>query len=100
MPSAVRSRLDPGPAKGEVRREAGERQFMAWRRSYDAPPPPIDPAGEHSQFRDPRYAELPPDARPRGESLRDVTARLLPYWYDAIIPDLRPLRPAGVLGGR
>jgi 2,3-bisphosphoglycerate-dependent phosphoglycerate mutase len=38
-----------------------------------------------------RYAELPPDDRPRGESLRDVTTRLLPYWYDAIIPDLRAM---------
>jgi 2,3-bisphosphoglycerate-dependent phosphoglycerate mutase len=40
-------------------------------------------------FADPRYAALPPDLRPRGESLRDVTTRLLPYWYDVIVPDLR-----------
>jgi 2,3-bisphosphoglycerate-dependent phosphoglycerate mutase len=39
-------------------------------------------------FGDPRYAMLPPGTRPRAESLRDVTQRLLPYWYDAIIPDL------------
>ena len=39
--------------------------------------------------RDPRYAALPPELRPRAESLADVCARLLPYWYDAIVPDLR-----------
>ena len=42
-----------------------------------------------AQLDDPRYATLPPEARPRAESLRDVSARLLPYWYDAIVPDLR-----------
>ncbi len=42
----------------------------------------------YSQWHDPRYALIPPDARPRTESLADVTARLLPYWYDAIVPDL------------
>ena len=44
---------------------------------------------EYSQFADPRYAAIPPAERPRTESLRDVTARLLPYWYDQIVPDLR-----------
>jgi 2,3-bisphosphoglycerate-dependent phosphoglycerate mutase len=78
-----------GRNKAQVREECGEQQFMAWRRSYDAPPPPLDAGAEHSQFADPRYAALPPEARPRGESLKDVTARLLPYWYDAIAPDLR-----------
>ena len=78
-----------GRSKDEVRAEAGEEQFMRWRRSYDAAPPPLDPGSEYSQFGDPRYAAVPPDIRPRTESLRDVTARLLPYWYDAIVPDLR-----------
>jgi 2,3-bisphosphoglycerate-dependent phosphoglycerate mutase len=69
--------------------EYGERQFMDWRRSYHATPPPLSAAAEHVQVGDPRYAILPPEARPRAESLRDVSARLLPYWYDAIVPDLR-----------
>ena len=68
--------------------ESGARQFTAWRRTYDEPPPPLAASEEHSQFADPRYAALPPEARPCGESLRDVTARLLPYWYDAVVPDL------------
>jgi 2,3-bisphosphoglycerate-dependent phosphoglycerate mutase len=42
----------------------------------------------YSQWGDARYADIPPEARPRTESLADVTARLLPYWYDAIVPDL------------
>jgi 2,3-bisphosphoglycerate-dependent phosphoglycerate mutase len=78
-----------GRNKAEVRAEAGERQYMAWRRSYDTAPPPIADGSRYSQFADARYAVIPPEARPRGESLTDVTARLLPYWYDAIVPDLR-----------
>jgi 2,3-bisphosphoglycerate-dependent phosphoglycerate mutase len=78
-----------GRNKAEVRAEAGERQFMAWRRAYDEAPPPVGISAEYSQFADARYAALPPEARPRAESLKDVTARLLPYWYDAIVPDLR-----------
>ena len=61
---------------------------MLWRRSYDTPPPPIDESDEYSQFDDPRYAALPPEARPRTECLKDVLNRALPYWYDAIVPDL------------
>ena len=77
-----------GRNKAQVRAEYGERRFTDWRRSYDATPPPLSAAAEHSQFSDARYETLPPEARPRAESLRDVTARLLPYWYDAIVPDL------------
>jgi 2,3-bisphosphoglycerate-dependent phosphoglycerate mutase len=78
-----------GRDKAEVLAEVGERQLALWRRSFDTAPPPLSPDDEHSQFNDPRYAALPPEARPLAESLRDVTARLLPYWYDAIVPDLR-----------
>jgi 2,3-bisphosphoglycerate-dependent phosphoglycerate mutase len=78
-----------GRNKAEVRAEVGQEQFMAWRRAYDARPPDLEPGAEHSQFADPRYAALPPEARPRAESLKDVTARLLPYWYDVLVPDLR-----------
>ena len=62
---------------------------MTWRRSYDVPPPPLDPGSEFSQADDPRYAMLPADARPRTECLADVVVRMLPYWYDSIVPDLR-----------
>ena len=78
-----------GKDKAATLAEYGEEQFMLWRRSYDTPPPPLDIDDENSQFHDPRYAELPPELRPRTECLADVVARMLPYWYDAIVPDLR-----------
>ena len=78
-----------GKNKKETLAQYGEEQFMLWRRSYDTPPPPIAPDGEFSQFADPRYAALPPELRPRTECLKDVLERMLPYWYDAIVPDLR-----------
>jgi 2,3-bisphosphoglycerate-dependent phosphoglycerate mutase len=66
----------------------GEEQFMLWRRSYDVPPPPIADDDEYSQSADPRYALLPPELKPNTECLKDVVARMLPYWYDSIVPDL------------
>jgi 2,3-bisphosphoglycerate-dependent phosphoglycerate mutase len=78
-----------GKNKKETLEEFGEEQFMLWRRSYDTPPPPIDPDSEFSQFSDPRYAGLPTEIRPLTECLKDVVGRMLPYWYDAIVPDLR-----------
>jgi 2,3-bisphosphoglycerate-dependent phosphoglycerate mutase len=77
-----------GRRKDQVLREYGEHQFRAWRRSYDATPPPLGATAAAAQLSDPRYAMLPADAQPRAESLRDVSARLLPYFYDAIVPSL------------
>jgi 2,3-bisphosphoglycerate-dependent phosphoglycerate mutase len=77
-----------GKDKAAVRAEFGEEQFMLWRRSYDTPPPPLADDDRYSQVGDPRYADLL-DIVPRTECLADVVARMLPYWYDAIVPDLR-----------
>jgi 2,3-bisphosphoglycerate-dependent phosphoglycerate mutase len=77
-----------GKDKAQTRQEFGDEQFMLWRRSYDVPPPVIADDDPLSQSGDPRYATLPPELRPRTECLKDVVARLLPYWYDAIVPDL------------
>ncbi len=77
-----------GKDKAATLAEFGEEQFMRWRRSYDTPPPPLAEDAEYSQFHDPRYAALPPELRPRTECLADVVDRMLPYWYDAIVPDL------------
>ena len=62
---------------------------MLWRRSYDTPPPPIADDDEWSQNGDARYADLPDEIVPRTECLADVVDRMLPYWYDVIVPDLR-----------
>jgi 2,3-bisphosphoglycerate-dependent phosphoglycerate mutase len=78
-----------GKDKAATLAEYGEEQFMTWRRSYDTPPPPIGVGSEYSQDADPRYASLPPEVRPATECLADVVVRMLPYWYDAIVPDLR-----------
>src|SRR5688572_12129652 len=78
-----------GKDKAATLAEFGEEQFMLWRRSYDTPPPPIDAGSEYSQDGDARYSFLPPEARPATECLKDVVVRMLPYWYDAIVPDLR-----------
>jgi 2,3-bisphosphoglycerate-dependent phosphoglycerate mutase len=77
-----------GKDKAQTLAEFGEEQFMLWRRSYDTPPPPLADDAEYSQFADPRYGELPVELRPRTECLKDVVQRMLPYWYDAIVPDL------------
>lgn len=61
---------------------------MLWRRSYDTPPPPLADDDEFSQFADPRYALLPDELKPRTECLKDVVSRMMPYWYDSIVPDL------------
>ena len=78
-----------GKDKAQTLAEYGEEQFMTWRRSYATPPPPIEPGSEFAQDGDARYAFLPPEARPATECLKDVVVRMLPYWYDAIVPDLR-----------
>ncbi|HEX3824492.1 MAG TPA: phosphoglyceromutase [Mycobacteriales bacterium] len=78
-----------GKNKAQVREQYGDEQFMTWRRSYDTPPPPIADDAEFSQAGDPRYVGLAPDVVPRSECLKDVVDRLLPYWYDAVVPDLR-----------
>jgi 2,3-bisphosphoglycerate-dependent phosphoglycerate mutase len=78
-----------GKNKAETLAEFGEEQFLTWRRSYDVPPPPIERGSEYDQDDDPRYAALPSEARPATECLADVVVRMLPYWYDSIVPDLR-----------
>ena len=77
-----------GLDKAATREKYGEEQFMMWRRSYDEPPPKIEVGSPWDVSRDPRYAHLTTDLVPRTECLKDVLHRMLPYWYDAIVPDL------------
>jgi 2,3-bisphosphoglycerate-dependent phosphoglycerate mutase len=78
-----------GLDKAETRRRYGDEQFLAWRRSYATPPPPIAADNPWNPAADARYAALAPDVVPATECLRDVVHRMLPYWYDAVVPDLR-----------
>jgi 2,3-bisphosphoglycerate-dependent phosphoglycerate mutase len=77
-----------GRNKRQTAEEFGAEQFKLWRRSYDVPPPPLAIDDPISGI-DERYDDLPRDLLPRTECLRDVVARMLPYWDDAIVPDLR-----------
>jgi 2,3-bisphosphoglycerate-dependent phosphoglycerate mutase len=76
-----------GLDKAETKARYGEEQFMAWRRSYDTPPPTIEPGSEFSQDADPRYANI--SGGPLTECLSDVVDRFLPYFTDVIVGDLR-----------
>ncbi len=78
-----------GLNKKETAEQYGSEQVHTWRRSYDTPPPPLDWDDERHPRFDPRYATLAPEQLPATECLKDVVARMLPYWYDAIVPDLR-----------
>ncbi len=78
-----------GKDKKQTLEEFGEEQFMLWRRSYDTPPPPLPDDDQWSQVGDDTYAGLPDEVVPRTECLKDVVVRMLPYWYDAIVPDLQ-----------
>lgn len=77
-----------GKNKAETLQEFGADQFYEWRRSFNTPPPAIDPDNTYAQTYDPRYRELAPELLPRTECLADVIERMLPYWYDQIVPDL------------
>ncbi|MDR3361190.1 MAG: phosphoglyceromutase [Bifidobacteriaceae bacterium] len=74
-----------GKNKTQIRDEYGEEQFMVWRRSYDTPPPEIELGSQYSQDGDPRYGDAPVV---RTEALKNVLERALPYWREAIVPDL------------
>ncbi len=78
-----------GLNKKETADRHGSEQVLAWRRAYDVPPPALDADDERHPGRDPRYAWMPPDLVPATECLEDVVARMLPYWHDAIVPDIR-----------
>jgi 2,3-bisphosphoglycerate-dependent phosphoglycerate mutase len=79
-----------GKDKKETAAQFGADMVKVWRRSYDVPPPPLDPHADPERWGyDRRYAALPDDVLPRAECLQDVVERMLPWWYDAIVPDLR-----------
>ncbi|MEA3044153.1 MAG: 2,3-bisphosphoglycerate-dependent phosphoglycerate mutase [Sphingomonadales bacterium] len=75
-----------GLDKAETAARHGEEQVRIWRRSFDIPPPALEPGGEFDLTNDRRYAGI---AIPTHESLKDTIARVLPYWEERIAPALR-----------
>jgi 2,3-bisphosphoglycerate-dependent phosphoglycerate mutase len=77
-----------GLNKKQTTEQYGEEQVKVWRRSYDVRPPDLEVTDERHPSHDPRYADLPPELLPSAECLKDVVERMLPYWFDSIVPDL------------
>jgi len=77
-----------GLNKKQTSEKFGEAKVKVWRRSYDVRPPALEVTDERHPSHDARYAELPPEVLPSAECLKDVVERMLPYWHDAIVPDL------------
>lgn len=78
-----------GLNKADTKARYGAEQLLEWRRGYSTPPPPIREDNTFNPNESAAYHDLPPELIPRSECLADVLERLLPYWYDALIPDLR-----------
>ena len=75
-----------GLNKAETAAKFGEEQVLVWRRSYDTPPPALEPGDERSAARDRRYASLAPQDLPLTECLKDTVARVVPFWKERIAP--------------
>jgi 2,3-bisphosphoglycerate-dependent phosphoglycerate mutase len=77
-----------GLNKKETADRYGAEQVFTWRRSYDVPPDPLAADDPRHPRHDPRYTHVAPDLLPASECLKDVVERMLPYWHDAVVPDL------------
>jgi 2,3-bisphosphoglycerate-dependent phosphoglycerate mutase len=75
-----------GLNKADMARQYGDAQVLVWRRSYDVPPPALEPGDARCERSDPRYARLVPEQVPLTECLKDTVARVLPCWNERIAP--------------
>ena len=78
-----------GLNKAETAKKYGDAQVLAWRRSYDTPPPALNPSDPRSERGDLRYARLTPDQIPLTECLKDTVARVMPFWADSMAPAIK-----------
>lgn len=78
-----------GLNKSETAEKFGDEQVLIWRRSYDIPPPALEPDDERSPSKDPRYAGLSKEELPLTECLKDTVDRMIPYWTETIAPVVR-----------
>ena len=81
-----------GLNKSDMAKQYGDAQVLQWRRSYNTPPPALEPTDARSERGDPRYAKLDPSQVPLTECLKDTVARVMPYWNETIAP--------AILGGQ
>ena len=78
-----------GLNKAETAKKFGDEQVLAWRRSYDVPPPALEPGDPRSERGDIRYANLSPEQIPLTECLKDTVARVLPFWNESMAPAVK-----------
>jgi 2,3-bisphosphoglycerate-dependent phosphoglycerate mutase len=78
-----------GLDKAETAKKFGDAQVLAWRRSYDVPPPPLDAGDPRSERADPRYRDLKAGEVPLTECLKDTVERVLPFWHGTLAPSIR-----------
>ncbi|MDD3312197.1 2,3-diphosphoglycerate-dependent phosphoglycerate mutase [Pseudodesulfovibrio sp.] len=78
-----------GLNKAETAKKYGDDQVFVWRRSFDVPPPALEPDDERFPGHDRRYADLSPDELPRCESLKLTIDRTMPYWFETVAPQIR-----------
>ena len=78
-----------GLNKAETAKKFGDEQVLTWRRSYDTPPPALEPGDPRSERGDVRYARLKPEDIPLTECLKDTVARVLPFWNESMAPAIR-----------
>jgi 2,3-bisphosphoglycerate-dependent phosphoglycerate mutase len=78
-----------GLNKADTARQYGDQQVLAWRRSYDTPPPALEPTDPRCERNDPRYAMLKPEEIPLTECLKDTVARVMPFWTETLAPAVR-----------
>jgi 2,3-bisphosphoglycerate-dependent phosphoglycerate mutase len=87
-----------GKKREDVAKEVGDDQVKIWRRSFDVPPPSLAVTDARSPVKDPRYADLDPRVIPASESLKDVIARVGPYWTDQLRPAIKSGKTVLVVG--
>jgi 2,3-bisphosphoglycerate-dependent phosphoglycerate mutase len=78
-----------GLNKAETAKKFGDEQVLAWRRSYDTPPPALEPQDPRSERADLRYAKLTPTDIPLTECLKDTVDRVIPFWNDSMAPAIK-----------
>ncbi len=78
-----------GLNKAETAEKYGDEQVLIWRRSYDVPPKPLEKDDERSPFQEDRYKDVDEKDLPLTEALKDTVERILPYWNDTIVPEMK-----------